>query len=181
MDLRPLTSLEDCDRLVEVMIATWGNHQLLPREMLRALGESGNAPWGAFEGDDLLGYVLDWAGVDAEGLHVHSHMLAAVPARRHGGIGYALKLAQRARALEHDIHVVRWTFDPLVARNAYLNLVKLGAIADRFGRNYYGEMTDALNEEIEAIASWFVERRVLGPNASARSKCLTASLKLPRR
>jgi predicted GNAT superfamily acetyltransferase len=146
VELRPLTSLEDCDRLLAVMIATWGNHQLLPREMLRALGESGNAPWGAFDGDDLIGYVLDWVGVDAGGLHVHSHMLATMPSRRHRGVGYALKVAQRARALEQDVHVVRWTFDPLVARNAYLNLAKLGAIADRFERNFYGEMTDTLNE-----------------------------------
>jgi predicted GNAT superfamily acetyltransferase len=146
VELRPLTSLEDCDRILDVMIATWGNHQLLPRETIRALGESGNVPWGAFDGDDLIGYVLDWVGVDAGGLHVHSHMLAAMPARRHRGIGYALKLAQRARALQQDLHVVRWTFDPLVARNAYLNLAKLGAIADRFARSFYGDMTDTLNE-----------------------------------
>jgi predicted GNAT superfamily acetyltransferase len=144
--LAPLTSLEDCDRLLDVMIATWGNHQLLPRETLRALGESGNVPWGAFDGDDLVGFVLDWIGVGDGGLHVHSHMLAAMPARRHRGVGYALKLAQRAKALERDVHLVRWTFDPLVARNAYLNLAKLGAIADRFVRSFYGEMTDVLNE-----------------------------------
>jgi predicted GNAT superfamily acetyltransferase len=144
--LAPLTSLEDCDRLLDVMIATWGNHQLLPRETLRALGESGNVPWGAFDGDELIGYVLDWIGAGPEGLHVHSHMLAAKPARRHRGVGYALKLAQRAKALERHVHVVRWTFDPLVARNAYLNLAKLGAIADHFARSFYGEMTDVLNE-----------------------------------
>jgi predicted GNAT superfamily acetyltransferase len=72
-------------------------------------------------------------------------MLAALPQRRHKGVGYALKLAQRAQALEQGITLVRWTFDPLVARNAYFNLHKLGAIADRFGRNFYGEMTDAVN------------------------------------
>src|SRR2546423_6407382 len=127
------------------MIATWGEYQLLPREMIRALGESGNVPYGAFDDDELIGYVLDWAGVDGEGLHVHSHMLATRPGRRHAGVGYALKLAQRARALDQGIHVARWTFDPLLARNAHLNMTKLGAIADRFHRNFYGEMTDTLN------------------------------------
>jgi predicted GNAT superfamily acetyltransferase len=72
-------------------------------------------------------------------------MLAALPDRRHRGVGYAMKLAQRAQALEQGIHVARWTFDPLVARNAWLNLGKLGAFADRFGRAFYGEMTDDLN------------------------------------
>jgi predicted GNAT superfamily acetyltransferase len=145
VEIRPLTSLEDCDRILEVMIATWGNHQLLPREMIRALAESGNVPYGAFDGTGMIGYVLAWAGVDEGGLHVHSHMLATRPDRRHGGVGYALKLAQRAAALDEDIHVARWTFDPLVARNAHLNLAKLGAVADRFHRNFYGEMTDTLN------------------------------------
>ena len=67
----------------------------------------------------MIGYVLGWAGVDPDdGLHLHSHMLAALPDRRHRGVGYALKLAQRAQALDQGIDLVRWTFDPLVARNA---------------------------------------------------------------
>ena len=127
------------------MAATWGEHSPVSREMVRALGESGNEPWGAFEGSELVGFVLGWAGVDDEGLHVHSHMLAVVPGRRHGGVGFALKAVQRAQALEKGIGVVRWTFDPLVARNAYFNLHKLGAVVDRFGRAFYGEMTDVLN------------------------------------
>ena len=93
----------------------------------------------------MVGFVLGWAGVDGEGLHVHSHMLAALPERRHRGVGYALKLGQRAQALAQDIHVARWTFDPLVARNAWFNFGKLGAVADAFGRAFYGEMTDEIN------------------------------------
>jgi predicted GNAT superfamily acetyltransferase len=146
VSLRPLTSVQDAESVLEVMIATWGNHQLLPREMIVALGESGNAPYGALADGLLVGYVLGWAGVDRDGLHVHSHMLATLPDRRHRGVGFALKLAQRAQALEQGIRVVRWTFDPMVARNAWLNLGKLGAVADRFRRDFYGRMSDTLNE-----------------------------------
>jgi predicted GNAT superfamily acetyltransferase len=144
VELRPLTTVDDADRINDVIQATWGG-QRLDREVVRALAESGNVPWGGFDDDRLIGFVLGWAGVDDEGIHVHSHMLAAVPDRRHRGVGYALKLAQRAQALEQGIPVVRWTFDPLVARNAWLNLGKLGALVDRFERDYYGEMTDDLN------------------------------------
>jgi predicted GNAT superfamily acetyltransferase len=144
--LRPLDELEDVDRILRVMQATWEGHEAFPREVLRALADSGNVPWGAFDGDELIGYVLGWAGVEEQdGLHVHSHMLATLPERRHRGIGYALKLAQRAQAIDQGMAVVRWTFDPLIARNAFFNLHKLGAIADRFDRNHYGEMTDAVN------------------------------------
>jgi predicted GNAT superfamily acetyltransferase len=145
VDLRACESVADAERILRVMTATWGDAQQLPVEEIRALAVSGNVPLGAFEGTELVGYVLGWAGVDADGLHVHSHMLAALPERRHGGIGYALKLAQRAQALDQGIRVVRWTFDPLVARNAYFNLQKLGAIADRFERDFYGQMADELN------------------------------------
>ena len=145
VQLRDLTALDQFDEAIGVMVTTWGSFQLPPREMMTALSHSGNVPLGAYDGDRMVGFVLGWAGVDEEGLHVHSHMLAALPERRHRGVGYALKLGQRAQALERDIHLVRWTFDPLVARNAWFNLGKLGAVADGFGRAFYGEMTDEIN------------------------------------
>jgi predicted GNAT superfamily acetyltransferase len=161
VELRPLDSLEDADEILRVMIATWGEHQLVPREMLRALAHSGNVPYGAVREGQVIGYVLGWVGVDRDGLHMHSHMLAVLPDRRHGGVGYALKLAQRAQALEQGIHVVRWTFDPMVARNAWFNLGKLGAVADRFSRDFYGEMGDLLNRGERSdrfVARWDLDR-----------------------
>jgi predicted GNAT superfamily acetyltransferase len=145
VDLRPLTTLDQFDDAIGIMVETWGAFQLLPREVMRALAHSGNVPLGAYETERLVGFVLGWAGVDEDGLYVHSHMLAALPDRRHRGVGYALKLGQRAQALEQGIVVARWTFDPLVARNAWFNMGKLGAVADRFERDFYGEMTDEIN------------------------------------
>lgn len=165
--LRPLTSITDADQILSVMIATWGEHQLLPREMIRALADCGNVPYGAFDGTELIGYVLGWAAVDlTDGLHMHSHMLATLPERRHAGVGYALKLAQRALCLDRGIKLVRWTFDPLLSRNAYLNLAKLGATADRFLPNFYGEMTDSLNageRSDRLLVRWDLEHEATGP------------------
>ncbi|MFN2544080.1 MAG: GNAT family N-acetyltransferase [Actinomycetota bacterium] len=145
VSLRLLTTLEDADAALGVMVDTWGDEQLLPRELVRAFQASGNVPIGAFEDDTLVGYVLGFLGPGDDAVHLHSHMLAVEPKRRSAGVGYALKLAQRAWALDTGVDVVRWTFDPLVARNAYFNLSKLGAVADRFHREFYGQMTDALN------------------------------------
>jgi predicted GNAT superfamily acetyltransferase len=170
VELRGLTRLEDAEAILDVMIDTWGEHQLIPREVLRALPESGNVPIGAFSGERMVAYVLGWAGVDPiDGLHVHSHMLAVRPGLRHGGVGYALKLAQRAQALEQGIEIVRWTFDPMVARNAYFNIVKLGAVCDRFERNFYGAMEDVLNRGERSdrfVVRWDLTRRP-GPRAVA--------------
>jgi predicted GNAT superfamily acetyltransferase len=164
--LRPLETLEDAGGILEVMIATWGHHQLLPRELIRALMDSGNEPWGAFEGARMVGYVLGFLGQDQDGLHVHSHMLAVLPDHRSKGIGYALKLAQRAKAVDRGIPCVRWTFDPLVSRNAYFNIAKLGAVCDRFGRDFYGRMTDTLNRGDRSdrfVVRWDGEAEGAGP------------------
>jgi predicted GNAT superfamily acetyltransferase len=167
IELRPLTTLEDADRILGVMVATWGEHQLVPREMIRALADSGNVPYGAFRGDELIGYVLGWMALDGDGPHVHSHMLAVLPGSRSGGVGYALKLAQRAQALEAGYGVVRWTFDPLQARNAHFNLNKLGVLCDRFHRDFYGAMSDVLNRGERSdrlVVRWELDRAI-GPSA----------------
>ncbi len=169
VDVRPLDSLEEADELNEVLTATWGPHQLLPRELVRAFMESGNMPWGAFDGQRMVGYVLGFMGMDHDGPHVHSHMLAVRPEYRSMGVGYALKLLQRAVALEQGIRIVRWTFDPLQPRNGYFNMAKLGAYCDRFHRGFYGEMTDALNRGERSdrfLVRWELERVAPGPVAA---------------
>src|SRR3982074_1958873 len=64
---------------------------------------------------------------------------------RRPGIGSELKLAQRSDAQRLGYPLVSWTFDPLEARNAYINLHRLGCIARLYDRNHYGEMEDELN------------------------------------
>lgn len=161
VELRPCTTLEGADEILRIMIATWGEHQLVPREMIRALSDSGNEPYGAFRRGEMVGYVLGWMGSDRDGRHVHSHMLAVVPKLRSRGVGYALKLAQRAQALEQGYSVIRWTFDPLQSRNAHFNISKLGVVCDRFHRNFYGAMTDVVNRGERSdrlVVRWDLDR-----------------------
>lgn len=172
VSFREMTTVEDADLINEVIQVTWGG-QHLDREIVRALAVSGNVPIAAEAGGTVIGFVLGWAGVDRDGLHVHSHMLAARPDRRHAGVGTALKLAQRAQALGAGIHVMRWTFDPLVGRNAWFNLGKLGVVADRFERSFYGQMTDAINAGERSdrfVVRWDLDReptmRRVGPGAA---------------
>lgn len=174
--IRQLTTLKSADDILRVMVATWGEHQLLPREIIRAFQTSGNVPLGAFDGDEMIGYVLGFLGARDGSVQLHSHMLAIAPPRRSAGVGHALKLAQRAHALEAGVRVARWTFDPLQARNAYFNLVKLGAVADGFNRDHYGEMTDILNrgdrsDRLEARWDLDVDRQ---PSAERPAQVLLA-------
>ena len=150
--IAPLEALSDAEAVAAVIARVWGE-QPLGSELLRALEHAGCPFLGAWEADvatkpaadrSLVGYVLGFVGV-AGGLHVHSHMLAVMPEWRRRGAGFALKLAQRAWALDAGIPEIRWTFDPLLLGNARFNLLKLGGVATAFLPNFYGAMQDELN------------------------------------
>ncbi len=70
-------------------------------------------------------------------------------------------MAQRTHALERGIRLIEWTFDPLESKNAYLNIVKLGAIVRRYYPNHYGETTGVLQRGLDSdrvIAEWWIDR-----------------------
>jgi predicted GNAT superfamily acetyltransferase len=144
VSLLELTEPADVARVYSVIEQVWGPEQGVPPELLRAFQHAGVALYGARSEDRFVGFVLGFLGF-AGGIHLHSHMLAVVPGQEGHGAGYALKLAQRAACLDQGIDEIRWTFDPLVARNAWLNLGKLGTVAYRYFPGFYGEMTDRLN------------------------------------
>lgn len=146
--IRTAESVPDLRALIAVGDAVWGPNGTFATSELRALAFAGGVVLGACDPADersgpvgfLVGF-LGWNG----GLHLHSHQTGVVPGRRGGGVGYALKLAQRAICLRRGIQEVRWTFDPLVLRNTSFNLRRLGAEAARFLPDFYGEMADSVN------------------------------------
>jgi predicted GNAT superfamily acetyltransferase len=93
-----------------------------------------------------VGFLTQDAGAGREGgLHLHSHITGVRPSVQDRRIGLALKLHQRAWAAHHGLATITWTYDPLVRRNAYFNLSKLGAVPARYIVNAYGEMADGVN------------------------------------
>lgn len=90
---------------------------------------------------------MAFLGLDEGEVALHSYITGVLPRLEHRGIGFGLKMVQREWCLSSGIGTVTWTFDPLLARNAYFNLRKLGAVATRFHRDFYGPMTDAFNAD----------------------------------
>ncbi|PSL38645.1 putative GNAT superfamily acetyltransferase [Labedella gwakjiensis] len=129
---------------VDMFSATWGEGRGADPSTLQAIAHAGNPVLLARRGDAVLGALFSFMGWHG-GLHVHSHMTAVAPQLRSGGVGLALKLAQRAQCLEHGITEVRWTYDPLIRRNARFNLWKLGADVVAFHPDFYGVLDDAIN------------------------------------
>jgi predicted GNAT superfamily acetyltransferase len=141
-----MTDMDDARRVTAVVARVWGEDELRP-SLARAFEHAGCGVYGAVGPDgELVGFVLGFLGWQ-EGLHLHSHMLAVLPEWRSRGIGYALKLAQRAACLDAAVEEVRWTFDPLVVRNGRFNLVRLGTVGTAFLPGFYGEMTDRINRD----------------------------------
>jgi predicted GNAT superfamily acetyltransferase len=79
------------------------------------------------------------------GRTLHSHITGVLGQGRGRALGYAIKLHQRAWALERGLDTITWTFDPLIRRNAWFNLAKLGALPTRYLVDFYGQIGDALN------------------------------------
>jgi predicted GNAT superfamily acetyltransferase len=146
VDVCELTSLVDLEAVVRLYATIWGRDPDPPMhlELLRALAKAGNYIGGAFEGDQLVGACVGFfMAPGRRGLHSH---IAGVARQALGrNVGFALKVHQRAWSLQRELTEIYWTFDPLVSRNAHFNLVKLGATADDYLRNFYGAMADHIN------------------------------------
>ena len=135
---------------------------MVPRELLLTMQLNGGLVHGAFLADGrLVGFCFGFAGLRDGKLRLCSHQLGVDPALRGAGIGIELKQAQRRDALRLGYPLVSWTFDPLEARNAYINLHRLGCIARLYDRNHYGEMEDELNRGLPSDrfeAEWWLDR-----------------------
>ena len=164
-EIKELTDLEDLRRLAELFAVVWGRPGEPPMssDILRALGHSGNYISGAFADGRLIGGLVGWLGGDPRHeLHMHSHILGVLPDNEARGLGFGLKQHQRTWCLERGVMVMEWTTDPLVRRNAYFNLTKLGAEAPRYLVDFYGQMRDGINagdESDRLLIRWRLDSR----------------------
>lgn len=118
-----------------------GGTQLPPNLFIALLHAGGYACVAYVHGEPVAATM----GFLGEGNHIHSHMAGVVERHRNQHIGTAMKVHQRAWCLDRGIDTVIWTFDPLVKRNARLNIAKLGVDVEGYEPDYYGEMPDAIN------------------------------------
>jgi predicted GNAT superfamily acetyltransferase len=167
-EIRELSDITDCDAVVALYDSIW---QPDPRkipvsaEMMRALSFAGNYVAGAYLDGELVGATVAFLGTPA-GRVLHSHVTGVSAKARGHSVGFALKQHQREWASRHGIDVISWTFDPLVRRNAYFNLVKLGASVSRYLIDFYGPMGDGINGS-DASDRLLVEWRIADPPADS--------------
>ncbi|NEA34799.1 GNAT family N-acetyltransferase [Streptomyces sp. SID13031] len=147
IEVRELSELAELDQVYRLYNSIWRPDPKNPpvtTELLRALTKAGNYVGGAYDGDNLIGACVGFFGAPAE-VTMHSHVAGVSGAARGRNVGFALKLHQRAWALQRGVTAISWTFDPLIRRNAYFNLVKLAARPTEYLTNFYGFMADGIN------------------------------------
>jgi predicted GNAT superfamily acetyltransferase len=158
--IRELSEIEDLRELAELFAVVWGRPGEAPinSDILKALSHSGNYVSAGYADGKLAGGLVGWfGGVPPHELHLHSHILGVLGGSEAHGLGFELKQHQRRWCLSREIKVMEWTTDPLVRRNAYFNLTKLGARAREYLVNVYGEMSDSINageESDRLLISW---------------------------
>jgi len=151
IDIRLLDTPEEMAAVEKLERLVWPGDEteIVPVHMLRAVTNNGGVLIGAYEGDQLVGFVFGFPGIEETSAGPRpkhaSHMAGIHPDYCDRGLGFSLKRAQwqivRSQGLDH----INWTYDPLQSRNAYLNIAKLGAICNIYIPEYYGEMRDSLN------------------------------------
>lgn len=167
--IKNLMSIDEQNEARKVFDKTWAmdsGTEITPN-LLQAMVHNGAYLSGAFIDEKCVGAAFAFPAI-FEGLHLHSHMTAVLDKYRDQGIGYALKNDQWHWAKKNNYLEITWTFDPLVARNAKLNLIKLGVDISAYYPNFYGDMPDALNagdESDRVMASW----KVVGEQPIAKS------------
>lgn len=142
--IRELDTLAEYQECCEIQEETWGRgfSERVPAAILRVGQKIGGVTAGAFAPNGrMLGFVFGLTGVRNGRLAHWSDMLAVREEARGQNIGEQLKHYQRERVLQLGIEVMFWTFDPLVARNAHLNINKLGAYVSEYVEDMYGSNT----------------------------------------
>ena len=158
IQVRELDNLQDQDFGRNIFDMTWSmdaGTEITPN-LLQAMVHSGSYLSGAFIDNKIVGAAFAFPATNG-GLHLHSHMTAVLPEYRDKGVGYALKIDQWNWAKKKNYSHLSWTFDPLVRRNAKLNIAKLGVDISAYHPNFYGDMPDALNagdESDRLMVSW---------------------------
>ncbi len=163
IEIRPLFSLDEFRDVLRLQKVIWGfaDVELLPLRFLVVISKIGGHVFGAYDGDEMIGFCFALPGVKTGGRpYLHSHMLGVLTKYHNAGIGRRLKLTQREEALTRGITLIEWTFDPLELKNAFFNIERLGAIVRRYSPNQYGVTNSPLHGGLptdRCIAEWHLD------------------------
>ncbi len=168
----------------------WGysEAEVYPARLFVNISRGGGHVLGAYSpGSELIGFVASMPAWHGAKRYFHSLSLGVKAGYENLGLGKTLKLEQRKLALKSRVRLIEWTFDPLRAKNAFFNIVRLGAIVRRYVPDYYGPVASRLQLGLPSdrlIAEWQlssarVKRALTGRPASSQRKPETVTVEMP--
>lgn len=150
-NLRILETYQEMEQVEQLMSVVWPGSQIdvVPAHLLLTVAINGGLVIGSFDADKLVGFSFGFLGFTSRAgrpsLKHTSHQLGVHPDYENSGMGFRLKRAQWQMVRQQGLELATWTYDPLLSRNAYLNIAKLGAVCSYYKREVYGQMRDELN------------------------------------
>lgn len=151
IEIRELHTLQEQFHARMIFDSVWpaSNETQITSNMLQAMVHSGSYLVGIFDDRKVIGASFAFPSIEPE-IHLHSHMTAFIDGYRDRGLGTQVKMHQWSWAKARGYKSITWTYDPLVRRNARLNILKLGADVISYHPNFYGNMADELNNGDES-------------------------------
>jgi predicted GNAT superfamily acetyltransferase len=140
IEIRECTTVAELGECIRLQKEAFGlpDLELSPRRHLIVSRQAGGWTLGAFEKDRMVGFVHHMAAVRGDEIFGYSHMMAVAVEQQNKGLGARLKWAQREKALAEGRSFIKWTWEPMRARNAHFNLNRLGAVVEGYAENFYG-------------------------------------------
>jgi len=153
IEIRQCAGVKDLSRCVALQREVFAlpDIEISPVRHLIVTAHAGGFTLGAFAGEELVGFVLSVTAFSGAEKFFYSHMMAVKKTFQSYGIGARLKWAQRDEALRRGVNFIKWTFQPVQARNAYLNLEKLGAAVRHYEPNFYGTDYSTSNDQTKQV------------------------------
>ncbi len=177
--IKIIENMNEMHQAVELQRLVWQESEtdIIPAHLMNSAVHSGGLLIGAFVDQELVGFVFGFPGFystpDGPRLKHYSSILGIRPEWQGQGIGFALKRAQWQMVRHQGIDRITWTFDPLLSRNAWLNITRLGAVCDTYLRDFYGKMNDVLNQGLPSDRfniDWWVNSHRVNRRLSRRRR-----------
>jgi predicted GNAT superfamily acetyltransferase len=188
IQIRECTTIEEFDACIRLQREAFRlpDLEISPRRHLIVSRRAGGWTLGAFAGDEMIGFVHHLVAVRGSAEIIgYSHMMAVARAFQNRGVGARLKWAQRARALAEGRNFIKWTWDPMQARNAHFNLNRLGVIVRSYAVNFYGTdynttpretNNDAVSLDSDRLfAEWQLDSRRVSLLAEGRAERIASA------
>ena len=178
-NIRLLETVEEMSAVEVLQREVWPGSEtdVIPAHLLITAAHNGGIVLGAFVDEKIVGCVFGFPGLeftpDGPRPKHCSHIAGVHPDYRDSGVGFALKRAQWQVVRHQGLDHVTWTYDPLLSRNARLNIARLGAVCSTYHRSEYGDMRDGLNAGLPSDrfqVDWWINTKRVERRLSKRAR-----------